>query len=392
MSAPMKQVIKVSSLVAVLALLGGCAAISSTMSSLNPFGSSAVKPAELQSFTPQLKIANAWSVDVGDSEQGSFTPVLLESTVYAASEEGQLVAIDKATGKTKWKVKVGAELKAGVAATLDTIAVIDVNNNLVAFDANGKQKWQVGVGADVSSVPVGAAGTILVRGIDFSVIAYSASNGAQRWKYTRQLPPLTLRVNTPVDVNNARVYAGFPGGRLVALDLSAGTVVWEGTLATPTGTTEIERITDVTGTPIYNFREVCAAAFQGKVGCLDSVSARPIWTTDFSAPSGASVDDRYMIAPNELGDLFAFSRSGGKQVWKIENFQRRQPTTPTVIGRAVAVGDYEGYVHFIDRDTGKTIARTKVGSTAFASQPVPAETDALIVQSRGGSVALISVQ
>jgi outer membrane protein assembly factor BamB len=392
MSSSMKQALRISSLAVMLALLGGCASISSTMNSLNPFGGNAVKPAELQPFTAQLKVANAWSVDVGDSEQGSFSPVLLDSTVYAASEEGQLFAIDKATGKIKWKVKLGAKLKAGVAATLDTIAVIDVNNNLVAFDANGKQKWQTSVGTDVSSVPVGAAGTILVRGIDFSVIAYSASNGAQRWKYARQLPPLTLRVNSPVDVNNARVYAGFPGGRLVALDLSGGAVVWEGSLATPSGTTEIERISDITGAPVYNFREVCAAAFQGKLGCLDSVSARPIWSADFSAPSGASVDDRYMIAPNELGDLFAFSRSGGKQVWKIENFQRRQPTTPTVIGRAVAVGDYEGYVHFIDRDTGKTIARTKVGSTAFTSQPVPAETDALIAQSRGGSVALISVQ
>ncbi|MBU0783075.1 MAG: outer membrane protein assembly factor BamB [Gammaproteobacteria bacterium] len=392
MNEPMKQAIKMTSAVAVLALLGGCATISSTMSSLNPFGGGAVKPAVLQEFTPQLKVANAWSVDVGDSEQGTFAPVLLDSTVYAASEEGQLIAIDKATGKTKWKVKVGAKLKAGVAATLDTVAVIDVNNNLIAFDLDGKQKWQASIGSDVSSVPVGASGTILVRGIDFSVIAYSASNGGQRWKYTRQLPPLTLRVNSPVDVNNARVYAGFPGGRLVALDLNAGTVSWEGALTSPTGTTEIERIADVTGTPVYNFREVCAAAFQGKLGCLDAVSARPIWTVDFSAPSGASVDDRYMIAPNELGDMFAFSRSGGKQVWKIENFQRRLPTTPAVIGRAVAVGDFEGYVHFIERDTGKTIARTKVGSTTFTSQPVPVETDALIVQSRGGSVALISVQ
>ena len=382
------RAVKATSAMMLLALLGGCA----TISNLNPFGSAKLKPAELQSFTPQIKVANSWSVDVGDSEQGNFAPVLFESTVYAASEEGQLVAIDRATGKTKWKVKVGSKLKAGVAATLDTVAVIDVNNNLLAFDSAGKQKWQSGVGSDVSSVPVGASGTILVRGIDFSVIAFSASNGAQRWKYTRQLPPLTLRVNSPVDVNNARVYAGFPGGRLVALDLNAGTVSWEGSLATPTGTTEIERITDVTGTPIYNFREVCAAAFQGKLGCLDAVSARPVWTADFSAPSGASVDDRYMIAPNESGDLFAFSRSGGKQVWRIETFQRRLPTTPTVIGRAVAVGDFEGYVHFIERDTGKTIARTKVGSTTFTSQPVPVETDAIIVQSRGGSVALISVQ
>lgn len=388
----MKQAFKFTSALAILSLLGGCSTISSTMSSLNPFGGNAVKPAALQPFTAQLKVANAWSVDVGDSKSGNFSPVVLDSTVYAASEEGQLMAIDKASGKVKWKVKAAKQLKAGVAVTADTVAVVDDANNLLAFDLDGKQKWQAGVGSDVSSVPVGASGTIFVRTIDFSVLAYAASNGGQRWKYSRQLPPLTLRVNTPVDVNNARVYAGFPGGRLVALDLNNGAVVWEGNLASPTGTTEIERIADVTGKPIYNFREVCAASFQGKVGCLDAVTARPIWSADFSAPSGSSVDDRYVIAPNELGDLFAFSRSGGKQVWRVETFQRRQPTSPTVIGRAVAVGDYEGYVHFIDRDTGKTIARTKVGSTSLTSQAVPVESDALLVQSRDGNVALISVK
>lgn len=384
----MKQAFKFTSALAILALLGGC----STLSGLNPFGSNAVKSAALQPFTPQLKVANSWMVNVGDSNSGSFAPVAQDSAVYAASEDGQLVSIDKATGRIKWKVKAAKKLKAGVAVTADTLAVVDDLNTLLAFDLDGKQKWQVGIGADVSSVPVGAAGTIFIRTIDFSVLAYASSNGGQRWKYSRQLPPLTLRVNTPVDVNNARVYAGFPGGRLVALDLNNGAVVWEGNLASPTGTTEIERIADVTGTPIYNFREVCAASFQGKVGCLDAVTARPIWSLDFSAPSGASVDDRYVIVPNELGDLFAFSRNGGKEVWRIETFQRRQPTSPTVIGRAVAVGDFEGYIHFIDRDSGKTIARTKVGSTPLTSQVVPVEGDVLLVQSRGGNVALISVK
>lgn len=392
MSKPVKQVIQLTSALAVLAFLGGCSTLGSAMSSLNPFSSSAVKAAELKSFTPQMKVDNTWSVDVGDSEQGTFSPVLFESTVYAASEEGQVVAIDKTSGKVKWRVKTEAKLRAGVAVVPDTVAVVDVNNRLTAFDFQGKPKWQTSLGVDVSSVPVGATGTILVRGIDFSVMAFAAANGAQRWKHTRQLPPLTLRVNTPVDVNNARVYAGFPGGRLVALDLNAGNVAWEGILASPSGTTEIERISDVTGKPVYNFREVCAAAFQGKLGCLDSVSGRPVWTVDFSAPAGVSVDDRYMIAPNELGDMFAFSRSGGKQVWKIDTFQRRMPTTPTVTGRAIAVGDFEGYVHLIDRDSGRTLARTQVGSKPHTSQPALAEPDGLLVQSRGGSVALITLR
>ncbi|HEX4918729.1 MAG TPA: outer membrane protein assembly factor BamB [Limnobacter sp.] len=378
--------------VGALALVSGCSTLSNTLNSLNPFASGAVKPAELKAFTPALNVVTAWKTDIGDSEQGFFAPAVFDDTVYVASHAGQLRALNKSNGQLKWSIKTETKLKAGVAASVDTIAVVDVNNRLLAFDNNGKQKWSVNIGAEVTTVPTAATGAILVRGIDFSVVAYATENGAQRWKYTRQLPPLTLRINSPVDVNNARVYAGFPGGRLVSLDLNTGNVVWEGTLATPTGTTEIERITDVTGTPVYNFREVCAASFQGKLGCLDAISARPIWSVDFSAPSGASVDDRYMIAANELGDLFAFSRTGGKQVWRIENFQRREPTTPTVVGRAAVLGDFEGYVHFIDRDTGKTIARTRVGSKPFTAAPIAVDTNSVLIQSRDGDVAMLTIR
>ncbi|HEX4843074.1 MAG TPA: outer membrane protein assembly factor BamB [Limnobacter sp.] len=375
-----------------LVFAAGCSTLSSTMSSLNPFGSGAVKPAELKAFTPALNVSTAWKIDVGDSEQGYFVPSVFEDTVYVASQAGQLRALNKSTGQVKWSIKTDTKLKAGVAASVDTIAVVDVNNRLLAFDNNGKQKWSVNIGTEVNTVPTAATGTVLVRGIDFSVIAYATENGAQRWKYTRQLPPLTLRINSPVDVNNARVYAGFPGGRLVSLDLNTGNLAWEGILATPTGTTEIERITDITGTPTYNFREVCAASFQGRLGCLDATSARPIWSVDFSAPSGASVDDRYMIAANELGDLFAFSRTGGKQVWRIENFQRREPTMPAIVGRAAVLGDFDGYVHFIDRDTGKTIARTRVGSKPFTAAPIPVDANSVLIQSRDGDVAMLTIR
>ena len=114
----MTHVFKMSAAAALLALLGGC----STLSSMNPF-SSALKPAELKAFTPELKTTSAWSVDVGDSDQGVFTPVESAGVVYAASQEGVLLAIEKSTGKVKWKVKVAPKLKTGVAATLDTLPV-----------------------------------------------------------------------------------------------------------------------------------------------------------------------------------------------------------------------------------------------------------------------------
>lgn len=381
----MKKAIRISVMLLAGAALSAC-------SSLNPFSGNSVKPAALQNFTPELNVSTAWTTSVGSAKSGLFTPVVADGVVYAASEDGQLMAIRLDNGQVAWRVKTESKLIAGVAVAADTVAVVDANNRLLAYNSEGKPKWQAAVNSDVTSLPVGSGNSILVRGIDFSVRNFSTIDGSSQWTYSRQLPPLTLRINSPVDVNNARVYAGFPGGRLVGLDLNNGDVVWEGILANPTGTTEIERITDVTGMPVYNFREVCAASFQGKLGCLDGTNGRPVWTVDFSAPNGVSVDERYMIAANELGDLFAFSRAAGRQAWRIENFQRREPTTPVEVGRAVAIGDFEGYVHFIERDTGRTLARVRVGSQAFSGQPIAVDANRVLVQSRSGNLALLRIQ
>lgn len=369
----------------IILLLAGCA-------SLNPFAKKTLPPAELVKFTPNLDVKVLWTANVGKSEEGAFAPVAEGGVVYAASQSGQLSAFDQTTGAKRWSIDLKTRLLAGVAVTGNVIAVVDADQQLRGFDLTGRQLWKVALGNDVTTRPVGVGGVFIVRPIDYSVVAYAAQNGAQNWVYTRQLPPLTLRGEAPVEVSNGRVYAGLPGGRFVGLDINNGQVLWEGLLASPSGTTEIERISDVTGAPVYNFREVCGATFQGRLGCLDATSGRTLWAQDFSAPNGASVDDRYVIAANELGDLFAFSRNGGKRAWKVENFERRGATTPVATGRAVVLGDFEGYVHFVGRDDGRTLNRLRVGSQGFSSRPVLTDSGAVLVQSRGGDIAILSIQ
>jgi outer membrane protein assembly factor BamB len=381
----MRQKLGLIPALAALMVVTGC-------SSLNPFAAKRLPPAELVKFTPSLNVKVNWTTGVGKSAEGAFAPAVDGNTVYAASEAGTLTALDQASGKQKWSVDLKTKLVAGVAVTANLVAVIDSSRQLVGFDLSGKQLWKTNIGNDVTTKPIGVSGLILVRTIDYSIAAYSSQSGGLVWKYTRQLPPLTLRSEAPLEINNGRVYAGLPGGRLVGLDINTGQVLWEGLLASPTGTTEIERISDVTGAPVYNFREVCGATFQGRVGCLDATTGRPLWSEDFSAPNGASVDDRYLITANELGDMYAFSRNGGKRAWKIENFERRSPTTPVVVGRAVAIGDFEGYLHFIGRDDGRTLARLRIGSTELSSKPVVTDSGLIFVQSRGGDLSALSIQ
>ncbi len=363
-------------------------------SALNPFSEpvSVIKPSTLKDFSPKLSVERDWSVDVGHSESGFFKPVLQNGGLYAASQKGHFYSVNPDTGALNWKIRVKEGLAAGVAVTTDTFAVIDSNNRLLAYDNQGQLKWQIRLESDVTAEPLGASSLILVRTIDYAISAYSADSGGLVWRYQRQLPALTLRSYNPVSIHNGRVYAGFPGGKLVGLDLNSGQLVWQGNLQPPSGTTEIERIADITGAPIYNFREICAGSFQGSVGCINALNGKTEWSKPFSAPVGGSIDDRYLIFPNELGVLTAFSRNGGETLWEIDSFVMRQPTTPVVFGRSVVIGDYQGYLHFIERDSGNTIARLRIGSSSFTSPVLALDGSTVIVQSRQGHLVKLTVQ
>src|SRR5205085_970869 len=121
------------------------------------------------------------------------------------------------------------------------------------------------------------------------------------------------------------------------LSIANGAVRWEATVAIPKGTTELERVVDVVGDPVLQGREVCAAAYQGRVGCYDATSGQQIWVRDISTLTGTSADARYCYVSEDRGSVQAFDRSSGRSVWKQDRLSLRELTLPTPVENAVAV-------------------------------------------------------
>jgi outer membrane protein assembly factor BamB len=183
-------------------------------------------------------------------------------------------------------------------------------------------------------------------------------------------------------------FAGFSGGKLVALALANGAVRWEATVALPKGATELERVTDVVGQPAVVAREVCAAAYQGRVACYEASSGKLIWARDISSLTGVGVDARYAFVSDDRGAVHAFDRSNGRSVWKQDRLANRQLSRPASSEAAAAVGDFEGYVHFLARDSGAFVARYATGGGAVRAAPVPVQNGVLIQTQNGDLVAL----
>ena len=352
--------------VAALVTVGGCAWWENTyIFSTAPKN----RPTELTEITPTLLVKPLWNASIGKSGRYFFSPALIGPDLVAAGGKGVVERRVLATGAVVWKTDLDTPLAAGVGSDGNTSAVVGTNGDLIALDTNGKPAWRVPTGTEILSAPAVGQGLVVVRTTDNRVIAYESETGRKRWTYQRAGQALVLRTNAGITIDGSLMYLGFPGGRLVALNVANGTLRWESSVAVPKGATELERVADVVGTPVVVGREVCAAAFQGRSGCFDVANGTTIWSKDLSTSSGIEIDGRFAFVTDDKSNVNALTRSSGGIVWKSEKLAYRRITAPASVGRAIAVGDYKGFVHWLSREDGSLIARSKTDGSPLLIAP-----------------------
>lgn len=373
-----------------MALLAGC----STLSSLNPFARKAPPlnpPAALVDFKPSLPVRTAWSATVGSAASRTFSPAAVNGSVFAAAADGSLMRIDAASGGVVWRINAGSALTAGVGTDGETVAVAGEKGAVLVFDGNGKFRWKAQATSEILSSPAVGQGLVIVRSLDNHIVAYDAGSGTRRWAVQRAIPPLTLRAAPGITISGETAFVALPGGRLSALALSNGGPRWEVAVGDPRGATELERIADTSGTPVVLDNEVCAVAYQGRIGCFDIATGTARWIKEFSSYVGVAVDQRFVFGADERGAVNAFSRQSGAGAWRNDKLAFRRLSTPASFGRAVAVGDYQGYVHFLSREDGSLIARISTDGSPVLAGPVVTGSN-LIFQTQAGAVVALTTE
>jgi len=368
------------------AFVAGC----STLETINPVNwfSSApkVKPAELEPINASAALAVLWQSGVGSAGGYVLTPAVVGSSVYAAGHDGTLARYD--SGSQIWRINLGHSITGGVGADGRMVVVATSKGEVLAFDASGKPLWTARVTSEVLAAPQIAEGLVLVRSGDNRIFGIDAADGKRKWVYQRSTPALSLRSNVGVTVAGKAALAGFPGGKLVAIALNNGAAIWEATVAMPKGSTELERVTDVTSAPVVAGREVCAAAYQGRVSCFDLASGNHIWSRDMSSAAGIDVDSRNVYVTDDKGAVYALDRANGATMWKQDKLFMRQVSRPLALSSHIVVGDFQGVVHLLRRDNGAFAARFNSDSSGIAAEPQQLERGFLVQTRNGGLYAL----
>jgi len=352
-------------------------------------------PTELVDIESAIAIGEAWSRDIGDTEGRHGLrkpPAVAGDRVLVGDLEGKVVAVDAATGKELWQVETGIRIASG-AGTGDGTAVFGgMDGEVLALDlASGAERWRSTVSSEVLATPAIARGIVVVRSYDGRLFGLDASDGKRRWLYDRGVPALTLRGNSAPVIAGGAVYAGYDDGRVVAVRLEDGAPAWEQVVAIGEGRTDLDRMVDVDGMLAIGDAEVYAVTFQGQVAALATESGQPLWTREFSSYGGLTLAGDRVLVTDDEGVVFALDRRSGGALWKMDALKYRWPTTPAVHGEYAVVGDLEGWLHWIELDSGKLVGRTRIGRDAIRAAPVASADGSLFAITVDGDLAALRI-
>lgn len=353
------------------------------------------EPAKLQEFTAEKRVQEIWTADSGASAVKKavvLSPALDDNVIYTSDPKGRVRAFAADSGREKWQTHVSQLVTGATAAGDGLVVVVTKKGEVIALDhADGRRLWASNLSSQALAPAAISAGVVVVQSVDGKLTGLSVADGKRLWRYERTEPPLSLHGTArPVVVADA-VLTGFASGKVVAVQIRSGKLLWELPVAQPQGRNEVERLVDVDVSPVVVRNVLFAASYQGKIIALDAQSGRILWSRDVSTFSGMDADAKNIYLTDDRGNVLAFDQRTGASVWKQEQLRARQLNAPRYMDGLVAVGDFEGYVHWLSSDDGHFVARYRVGSSAVRSQALVSD-DRLYISNQSGNLAALRLE
>jgi outer membrane protein assembly factor BamB len=365
-----------------LVSLSGCSTVTNTWNSW--FGDDKNKPAALETLSGPATGRIAWS-SKGDNINFPLSIATPGDRFVVASSDGSVRALSAADGRELWRGDAGAKLSAGVGSDGRFAAVVNRDNELVVLD-NGRVVWKKALPTPVVAAPLVAGERVFTLTLDRQVIAFDALDGRKIWELKRPGEPLTLAKAGVLMAYKDTLVVG-QGPRLAGVDPLRGQLRWEASVATPRGTNEVERLADLVGPAVRQGDLICARAFQSSVGCVNAERGSSLWNRLVGGANGIGADDQVVVAGDAVDRLSAWKLANGDLAWSADQFQRRKLSAPVLLNKQVVIGDAEGYVHLLDRESGKTRSRLSTDGSAIVTIALQSDT-ALVATKSGGLFAI----
>jgi outer membrane protein assembly factor BamB len=266
-------------------------------------------------------------------------PVYHQGKVFFAYVDGNLVAVDAATGKPAWKRRLPGHLESSPMAVSGTLYLGTDKTNVVAVRAaDGEVLWQFNSPGAIKASPSFHHGRVYVADYQSAMFCLDARSGRLLWRTnTSRVPPFGRGgfYSSPA-IAFGRVYAARDDGTVYAFDERTGKVEW--TFPTDDYVYGSPAVAEVPGTP----PSVYIGSYDEHFYALDARTGKQRWRYDVG---GAVPGTAIVIGHTVYTSSFKTRKAIGIDVrTHRRNFQIRQAgyTPMTSDGRRLyLIGYYE---------------------------------------------------
>jgi outer membrane protein assembly factor BamB len=317
-----------------------------------------------------------WTLTTGGAVQSS--PCVAGGTVYAASNDHYLYAVDAASGRIRWRDNISSQNDSSPACAYGNVYIGSWNTgDILAINAAGHVLWTYNTTSPVDSSPVVAGGVVYVGSDSTRLYALDARTGHLEWR-----THVDGEINARPCVSGGVVYVGSHGGEVYAINAANGNILWQ----QRTG-----GAVDGSG-PAVADSMVYVGSGDHKMYALDQASGNVRWTfpTHGALESAPVVADGNVYFGSEDSIIYAVGARSGKLAW-------RYPTggyvdsNPAFAHGDVFVGSDDGAVYALNAANGTLAWSRPTGRPVESGPSAPATINTIYVGSDNGSLYALNV-
>ncbi len=355
------------------------------------------EPVELTELVPEVRVEQNWQVSIGGNIEE--TRILLHPHVYAdkiafTSSNGTLAVYDASSGRSVYSTNASKAVSAGVGGNNEMLLLGTLNGDVIAINqSDGTQAWSVNIASEVVAIAHAQGELAVIRTNDNRIVALSMGTGEKLWTVSQTSPALTLRGASVPLVKDGVIYAGMDNGKVIAISLDAGNMIWEARVSIPSGRSELDRLVDIDGQLAADEEFIYAASYHGRVAAISRINGRIRWARDIASIAGVSADDTMVYVTDRDDNVWALEKDTGISVWKQEDLLYRQLSAPVVQNDTILVGDVEGYLHALSKQDGSLVGRSKLGKDSIYTSSLSTNSIAYVIDANGrlASYTVVSI-
>lgn len=319
-------------------------------------GESLTEPKKISNFPQTKSFEIIWKSQIESNPDNKTHLFQAANTLFAISSRGNLSAFNAEDGLIKWSKNFNVEVSSGLSGNDSIVTFTSRDGYIYCVDFDGTLLWKSFFGR-ILSPPIVLDEFMVLRRDDNLFASLDILEGNTVWNYQAPSSALSLDTQGEMIFSDGVIYSGLPNAKLIAFEAATGLLIWEATISRPKGTSDIDNLNDITSQPVIDNSLIFVVSMNGNVACLDRKTSEVLWTRPLSSFVGITDHLDEVVVVHQTDSIYSLNKLTGKSNWRNGKLKGRSLTKGIIIDDFFITGDFEGYLHIIEVNTGVLVGR-----------------------------------